>query len=119
VSCTSAEIRDFGVGRDWTVYFLIVIRFDISFSLGYSSCICQQPILIASNYYTCVLTILDCNSTFSISLSLSLSLTLSLTEGNEWLPRKEGQPGTLFGWQGIVPAKVKKMGGEEETDSGQ
>ena len=32
--------------------------------------------------------------------------------GKEWLKRKEGQPGTLFGWQGIVPAKVKKMGGD-------
>lgn len=31
--------------------------------------------------------------------------------GREWLPRQEGQPGTLFGWQGIVPSKVKKMGG--------
>lgn len=31
--------------------------------------------------------------------------------GAEWLKRQEGQPGTLFGWQGIVPAKVKKMGG--------
>ena len=33
-------------------------------------------------------------------------------KGVEWLPRKEFQPGTLFGWQGIVPAKVKKMGGD-------
>jgi uncharacterized membrane protein YheB (UPF0754 family) len=32
--------------------------------------------------------------------------------GNALLPRQEGQPGTLFGWQGIVPAKVKKMGGD-------
>lgn len=32
--------------------------------------------------------------------------------GKALWPRQEGQPGTLFGWQGIVPAKVKKMGGD-------
>ena len=31
--------------------------------------------------------------------------------GKEMIKRKDGQPGTLFGWQGIIPAKVKKMGG--------
>jgi hypothetical protein len=55
--------------------------------------------------------------TFSISHITKLNLshiiyTLFLSLGSEWLKRKEGQPGTLFGWQGIVPAKVKKMGGK-------
>jgi hypothetical protein len=90
-----------------------VMRFDISFSVGYSSCIFEQPLLITSNYYNGVLNILD----HTLILSLSLSLSLSLTQGNEWLPRKEGQPGTLFGWQGIVPSKVKKMGGEANTNT--
>jgi uncharacterized membrane protein YheB (UPF0754 family) len=30
-------------------------------------------------------------------------------KGKEFPSRKEGQPGTLIGWQGIVPSKVKKM----------
>jgi uncharacterized membrane protein YheB (UPF0754 family) len=33
-------------------------------------------------------------------------------KGKEFLSRKEGQPGTLIGWQGIVPSKVKKMAGD-------
>lgn len=72
-------------------------------------------------------TVLDCNAQSTVALALSLSFSLSqitklspsyiihtlfLSLGSEWLKRKEGQPGTLFGWQGIVPAKVKKMGGD-------
>ena len=39
-----------------------------------------------------------------------------LWEGAEWFKRQEGQPGTFLGWQGIVPTKVKKMGGKYVSD---
>ena len=78
---------------------------------------CGRPLLIG----------LNCTAQSTVSLALSLTLSLShitklnpshtihslyLLLGSECLKRKEGQPGTLFGWQGIVPAKVKKMGGD-------